>query len=301
MRLLITGANGLLGSKLSELSISRDYEVYSCYLSKIPIFGIPVKLDLCDPSSINQAFKTIHPEVVLHCAALTDVDRCEVDKDLAIHINVEGTRLLAGAAKKVSSNVIFISTDYVFNGKKGLYKENDEPHPINFYGHTKFLAETVLIGSGAKYLITRTSVIYGSRPASGKVNFALYILEQLNALKEIKVLTDQVITPTLNSNLAEMLLEAAERGLTGLYHLSGATRVSRYEFSIKLAEAFNLNKDLIREAKMSDFQSIWKAKRPKDSSLDVSKAINTLNRKPMYLNDALIEFKKEVKGKCFLV
>jgi dTDP-4-dehydrorhamnose reductase len=296
MRLLITGANGLLGSKLSELSVDRGHKVYSGYLSKIPTSGVPIKLDLCNISSINQAFEKIHPEVVLHCAALTDVDKCEVDKDLAININVDGTRLLAYAAKKVNSNVIFISTDYVFNGKKGLYKENDEPRPINFYGHTKLLAETALISSGAKYLIARTSVIYGSRPASGKVNFALYILEQLNTLKKIKVLTDQFITPTLNSNLADMLLEATERGLKGLYHMSGATRVSRYEFSIKLAEAFNLNKNLIREAKMSDFQSIWKAKRPKDSSLDVSKAINCLNRKPMYLNDALIEFKKEVKG-----
>jgi dTDP-4-dehydrorhamnose reductase len=177
-----------------------------------------------------------------------------------------------------------------------MYKEVDEPRPINFYGYTKLLAETALIDSGAEYLIARTSVIYGSRPASGKVNFALFILERLKALKEIKALTDQFITPTLNSNLAEMLLEAAERGLKGLYHLSGATKVSRYDFSIKLAEAFNLNRDLIREAKMSDFQSIWKAKRPADSSLDVSKVANILNKKPMYLNDALIELKKEIEG-----
>jgi len=296
MRLLITGANGLLGYKLSELSVNRSHKVYSGYVSGLPSFGLPIKLNLIDPSSINQAFDTIRPEVVLHCAALTDVDRCEVEKDLAMRINVHGTRLLAEAANKVGSQVIFVSTDYVFDGSKGMYREVDEPRPINFYGHTKLLAEMALIDSRAEYLIARTSVIYGSRPASGKVNFALFILERLKALKEIKALADQFITPTLNSNLAEMLLEAAEKGLKGLYHMSGATRVSRYDFSIKLADTFNLNRNLIKKAKTSDFQSLWKAKRPADSSLDVSKIANFLNNKPMYLNDALIKLKKEIEG-----
>jgi dTDP-4-dehydrorhamnose reductase len=130
----------------------------------------------------------------------------------------------------------------------------------------------------------------------GKVNFALWLLESLRARKPVTLLTDQYVSPTFNTSLAEMLLESFERRLTGTYHMAGATRISRYEFGITLAKIFTLDRSLIEAGTVSDFQGRWKAARPPDSSLDVSKAASILQTKPLDLNDALKELKEEIDG-----
>ncbi len=298
MRMLITGANGLLGSRLLSLAVQAGHEVFGGYLSNTPPQGRPVKLDLRDESSIAEAFRQSRPEVVFHCAALTDVDKCETEKADAVKINVEGTRLAARAAVRIGSAFFYVSTDYVFSGSKGLYTEDDPTDPINFYGLTKLQGEREVIASGARYLIARPSVIYGARPASGKVNFALWLIGSLAKSSSVKVISDQYVSPTLNTSLAEMLLAACEQGLTGIYHMSGATRVSRYDFALRLAEAFGFDQSLIEKASLSDFQSKWKARRPADSSLDVTKASSALKVKPMVLNQALEQLKREVYEKC---
>jgi len=286
MRLFITGGSGLLGSKIAEIALEKGYEVFSGYKTHLPEFGIPVKIDLLDKDFIS-AIKEAKPEVVIHSAALTDVDKCEIEKEIAYRINVEATKIIADFCRKKGSHLIYVSTDYVFDGQKGNYKENDEARPINYYGYTKFLAE----GFCKDFCIARTCVIYGSKPASGKVNFALWLIKNLEEGKEVKVVTDQFITPTLNTNLAKMLLEIAERKLSGIFHLAGATRVSRYDFAVEIAKVFDLDENLIRKAKMEEMK--WVAKRPRDSSLDVSKAKELLKEKPMSLGESLLEFSKE--------
>ena len=189
-------------------------------------------------------FRAIKPDVVVHAASLTDVDKCETNKELAWKINVEGTKNIVEAAHVAGSFLIYISTDYVFSGEKGLYKENDKPDPINYYGVTKLKAEEI-VQTQAEYFIARPSVIYGSTPAAGKVNFALWLIETLRKGERVKIVTDQWNTPTLNTNLAEMTLEVVERRLTGIYHLCGATRVSRLEFATSIANAFRLDPGLI--------------------------------------------------------
>jgi dTDP-4-dehydrorhamnose reductase len=186
----------------------------------------------------------------------------------------------------------YISTDYVFDGLKGDYKETDETNPINFYGHSKLLAEKSITKINQDYLIARTSVIYGDKPASGKINFALWLIDCLNRRREVKIVTEQFASPTLNTNLAEMILEACEKKLNGIYHMAGASKASRYEFAIKLAEKFNLDKNLIKRAKTEDMN--WKAKRPKDSSLNISKVQKTLTIKSMNLDESLGTLKDEM-------
>lgn len=225
----------------------------------------------------------------MHSAALTDVDRCEREKDLAFKINVEGTRAVAEGARAAGSFLVYVSTDYVFDGRRGLYREGDQTGPVSYYGLSKLLGEELSLDQGC---VARTCVIYGRRPASGKVNFALWILNSLGSGKEISVVTDQFITPTLNSNLAAMLLEAADRQLSGIYHLSGASRVSRYDFACQLADTFELDSRLILPSRMSDLD--WLAERPKDSSLDTSKARQMLKNGPLPLNDSLQLLKKEI-------
>jgi dTDP-4-dehydrorhamnose reductase len=294
LKLLITGASGLYGSKLAELAITRNCEVYSCDVQVLPVCGNFVKFDVSNKELVIEAFKRVKPDVVVHAATLTDVDKCELNKELAWKINVEGTKNIVGAAKDAGSFLIYISTDYVFNGNKGSYKESDKPNPINYYGLTKLKAEE-LVERQAEYFIARPSVIYGSTPAAGKVNFALWLIETLSKNEHVKVVTDQWNTPTLNTNLAEMTMEVIERKLTGTFHLCGATRVSRFQFAELIAEAFSLDKSLIDPALSSQFK--WPAKRPVDSSLDTSKAQLTLQNKPLEMGEALKRLRLELSQK----
>lgn len=287
MKLLITGGSGLLGSKVAEMALARGDEVFSGYAHNIPGFGTPVRFDLLNGPGISGMVERLAPEVIIHSAALTDVDRCEREKELAYKMNVEGTRAIAAAAQKVGSFLIYISTDYVFDGQCGMYREEDRPNPVSYYGYSKLLGEGYCDGC-----IVRTCVIYGSRPASGKVNFALWLLNSLKSGKEVRVVTDQFITPTLNTNLTAMVLEVADRRLGKVLNLAGATRISRYDYAQELAREFDLDLSLILPSRMEDL--LWAAKRPIDSSLDTAKARRELMNKPLPLNEALRTLKAEI-------
>jgi dTDP-4-dehydrorhamnose reductase len=296
LKLLITGASGLYGSKLAQLALSRGIEVYSSDIQSLSVYGNFVKLDISDRARVEEAFRTIKPDVVVHAATLTDVDKCELDKALAWRVNVDGTQYIAHASQETGSFLIYISTDYVFSGEKGCYVESDSPDPTNYYGLTKLLAEEIVQTlPETDFLIARPSVIYGATPAAGKVNFALWLIETLRKGDRVKIVTDQWNTPTLNTSLAEMTLEVVERRLTGVYHLCGATRISRFEFAEKIADVFGLDKSLIDKAVSSQFS--WPAKRPEDSSLDTSKAQRALNCKPLSMDRALEQLKLELTQK----
>ena len=254
-----------MGSKVAEIAQARGDEVFSGYAHNLPEYGRAEKFDLLDEKSISELVRKVEPEVIIHSAALTDVDRCERERELAYKMNVEGTRAVAKAAEKAGSFLVYISTDYVFDGSAACIGKTTDTNPVSYYGYSKLLGEQFCHDS-----IARTCVIYGSRPASGKVNFALWLLDSLKSGKEVRVVTDQFITPTLNTNLARMVLEAAERRLAGVYHLAGATRISRYDYALKLAREFDLDASLILPSRMEDL--MWAAKRPIDSSLDTSKA-----------------------------
>jgi dTDP-4-dehydrorhamnose reductase len=288
MKILITGGSGLLGGKVAELAQARGYEVFAGYAHNAPGFGKAVKFDLLDGPEISETITRIKPEVIIHSAALTDVDRCERERELAYKMNVEGTQIISEVSKQIGSFLIYISTDYVFDGSRGMYREDDNPNPLSYYGLTKLLGEQ-FCDHGC---IARSCVIYGSRPASGKVNFALWIINNLRSNQPIHVVTDQFITPTLNSNLAAIVLEAGERQLDGTYHLAGASRISRYDFARTVAGMLDLDLSLISPCRMEDMK--WAAKRPRDSSLDTSKAAKHLNEKPLLIEEAMQRLKDEL-------
>lgn len=297
MKLLITGASGLYGSKLAKLALDCGIDVYSSDIQGLSKYGSFVKLDIANKAQVDEAFAAIKPEVVVHAATLTDVDKCELNKELAWNVNVGGTENIAEAAKRMGAFLVYISTDYVFSGEKGCYVESDSPDPINYYGLTKLEAETVVMQTmpEADFFIGRPSVIYGATPAAGKVNFALWLIETLRKGDRVKIVTDQWNTPTLNTNLAEMTLEVIQRRVSGVFHTCGATRVSRYEFACQIADCFSLDKSLIDKVSASAFS--WPAKRPADSSLDTSLIGRTLNCKPLALDAALGRLKQELAEK----
>lgn len=293
MRLLVTGGSGLLGSKIAVISLLKGYETYSGYNEHLTNKGQPVKLNVCDLSNITAVFDRTKPDAVIHAAALSDVDKCEREKTLAWKVNVEGTKNIAEASKSHASFLVYISTDYVFSGEKGMYKETDETNPINYYGLTKLEGENIVKRIDGEWCIARPSVIYGATPAAGKVNFALWVLNKLQEGEPIKIINDQWVSPTLNTNLAQMILEIVERRLTGTYHLAGATPLNRHEFATLLAEAFQLDKGLISPSKSDEMK--WLATRPQNTSLNVEKATETLKNKPLKIEDALKKLKEENK------
>jgi len=290
VKLLITGASGLLGTKLCEIALRKNHEVYSAYSQHRPLYGTPVKLDILDLKAEQQILDKIKPQGVVHAAALTDVDKCETEKELAWKTNVEATTNLVRLCKEHDAYLVYVSTDYVFNGEKGTYKEMDDPAPINPYGLTKLKGEEA-VQTLNKYCIVRGSVIYGSTPATGKTNFALWLLDKLRKKEEVKIIIDQWNSPTLNVSMAEMILQILEKKIDGIFHLAGATRLSRYEFAERLAETFNLDPKYIKPVQTEHIK--WIAQRPKDSSLDVNKAKRTLAIKPLEIREALEIMKKE--------
>ena len=265
MKILVIGGSGLLGNKLYQLLEESNYDVYSTFYKNPNYAKNCFQLDITSKDQVNHVLNKVSPDVVVQTAAYTNVDDCERNRDRAYDINVMGTKNIAIAANKLSAKLVYISTDYVFDGKKGLYIEDDPLNPINYYGLTKLEGEEIVKKICSNFIIARTSVIYGSN----KINFVTWIIDQLKKGKQIDIVTDQYVSPTLNIDLAEQLLGLIEKDARGVYHTAGGERISRYDFSMAIADVFDLDKDLINPAKMEDFN--WPAKRPVDSSLDLSK------------------------------
>jgi dTDP-4-dehydrorhamnose reductase len=289
-KLLVTGASGLLGSRMVEPA-KHNYEVIPLHNTR-PLHSNSLRLDITNLSEVLSLFNKLKPHMVIHTASETNVDKCETQKEQAWRINVEGTRNIAFACSKVGAKLVYISTDYVFDGEKGNYTEQDKPNPINYYGVTKFEGESQVVQHCKNYVILRTSVLYGWHP--WKQNFVTWVINSLKQNKELTVVEDHYNTPTLADNLAEMALEAVQKDLRGLYHASGSQRISRYEFAKQTAKIFNLDQNLVKPIKMSQLTA-WIAKRPKDSSLNTDKIQKQLKTKLLNVTEGLNRMKKEAE------
>ena len=277
MKYIVTGSAGLIGSQLvNDLEKSGEI-VYSCYNNVKPLCGIPTKLNLLNLEDIHKFFKKIQPDVIIHSAALTDVEKCEVEPKLANSINVKSTEIIAKEAENLDSYLMYISTDYVFDGKKGSYRETDLTNPLNHYGKTKLSGEKIIKDKTSKWSIIRTSTPFGTH--SFKKTFPVWVFENLKNNKKINVLEDQFTSPTYVPNLSKMILEIITRNLEGFFHLSGSTKISRFEFAKIVLEKFNLDSSLLNPVKIDSMP--WKAHRPIDSSLNISK-INTILKTKSY-------------------
>lgn len=266
MKFLVTGGSGLLGSKFTSLA-TTEHDVFAGYNTHKISGEKFFQLDITDKVITRKLVEKISPDVIIHTAAFTNVDLCETVKEIAWRVNVEGTKNVAEASKDLHSKLVYISTDYVFDGKKGLYKEKDTPNPINYYGKTKLEGERIVQQLCDDYIIARASTIYGWNPV--KLNFVTWVINELKNGNKIKVAQNQFTSPTLADNLAEMNLKLIEQGKTGIFHTAGAERINRFEFAKEVARTFGLNESLIDAVPSHELD--WIAKRPLDSSLNVSK------------------------------
>ena len=290
MKFLVTGSAGLIGSQVVTDLVQQNHTVYSCYHNTKPLQGIPTPLDLSDEIQIIQTLQEIIPDRIIHLAAMTGVDLCETEKELATIINTKATEILARQAVKLNAFFLYVSTDYVFDGINGMKKENDTTNPLGFYGKSKLGGELVLNKLASNWCIARTSTPFGIH--STKKTFPLWVKENLEAKKEIPVLIDQFTSPTYVPNLSKMLIEITTRQITGILHVSGATRISRHALAELVADKLHLDKNFLIPTKIDNMN--WKAQRPKDSSLDVSFAAEILNEKPQTIQQSLVHFIKDV-------
>lgn len=269
-KIFITGGTGRIGNDVSDL-LKDKYKVYAGTTQKdfkIKDYDV-VFSDITDRESLMRLMKKINPDYVLHLAALTDVNLCEENKELAAKVNIEGTKNVVLASNKVSAKLVHASTNYIFDGEKGMYKEEDEPKPVNFYSLTKLLAEKEIL----KYpnsVITRVCPFgWGYR---NKLTFMRWIVNKLSNQEKINLFTDQFFSPISTYDYAEVLAKIFENNFTGVLNIAGSERLSRYDFAKKVADVFELNSGLLNPIKISDMKE--NAKRPRDTSLDISQAKN---------------------------
>ncbi len=295
-KVLITGANGLLGQQLVKV-FRDDYEVHALGLqaqSHLPIENfLYYQGDITDRQQVRALVEKIVPNFIVNAAAFTDVDGSEAQRELCWKINVTGVENLVYAAQKIKARLVHVSTDYVFDGKNGPYREDDRPNPLGFYARSKLAGENVLINSEANYAIARTMVLYGAgygiRP-----NFVTWLIDQLRQGQAVRIVDDQFGNPTLASELARALrvLTEAGPGQRGVYHISGSEVIDRYHFAIKIAEVFDLDSSLIQPIKTNDLKQA--SPRPLHSGFDISKAVTALNIAMSDVVGGLQKFKLEL-------
>ena len=270
MRILVTGASGLLGSRVVSLARERKHEVLATYNAN-PVPGEEMeRLDVTDTAAVFAVVRSFEPDAVVHAAAMTNVDECERNPDRAMAVNGRGTENLAMAARELGAKMIYVSTDYVFDGTKDSpYLEYEAPAPLSYYGHSKLRGELSVRNICSDYAIARTSVLYGWNAPGQHANFATWVMGSLKKGERIKLATDQLNSPTLVEDCAAALLRIVELDARGIFHTCGRSCVSRHEFGLQIAREFGLDTGLITPAKISELS--WAARRPAMACLSVER------------------------------
>jgi len=274
--ILVTGASGLLGSSVLLRALEMQKEVVGIY-NRYPfrLYGAAChSIDLTDFNATRTAVATLRPSTIIHCAAATNVDWCEEHIQEARRINVSASSFLAQLANEINAKLVYVSTDGVFDGTHGHYSETDLPAPLNVYAQTKLLAEQEVLRAHSSALIVRVT-FYG-RNVQPKQSLAEWVLDQLRQGNTVPGFTDVYFCPILVDDLAEIILEMVDRDLSGIYHVVGTEKVSKYEFARRLATAFGFNPTQVAPTKIADAQ--LRARRPHDTSLNTEKVSRALGR-----------------------
>ena len=275
---------GFLGEKIVSVFKKKGIKVITAGIDG----RVDYSLDMTDGQSLIYLFKDLNPDIVLLPAGITNVEYCEAEKEKAIEVNVEGTRNVVDSCRAFNSKLVFFSTDYVFDGLKGSYSEKDSVNPLNFYGKTKVQGEKIVEGL-ENYLIARVSSLYGFNSKEDKKNFVCYAVNELKNNNEFSV-ADLVNCPTLIDDVAEAVFVMLEKEFSGLFHVSGSQAISKYNLINKLCDVFDLDFSLVK--KVSAIKQ-WKAKRPLNSSLDITK-IQLHGIKMSSVEEGLIKMKKQM-------
>lgn len=288
-KIFITGANGLLGQKLVEQLVQKEeFEVIASGKGASRLTGAGfeyVSLEITDSDQVNQVIGKIRPEIILHCAAITNVDVCELNQEACYEVNVKATEYLVRAGEECKSHFIYVSTDFIFSGEAGPLDESAIPAPVNFYGQTKLEAERFVMQHSSKWAIARTVLVYGMANDLSRSNIILWVKSSLESGKEIQVVDDQFRTPTLAEDLATGCILIAERSAEGIFHISGSDFLTPFQMAIMTAEFFGLDKSFIKRADSSTFTQ--PAKRPLKTGFVIEKARKELGFEPKTFREGI--------------
>lgn len=281
IRVLVTGANGLLGQKLTAL-LEREPAVALTATARKP--GIPLgggafqTLDVTIQEDVDRIISAARPDVVIHTAAMTQVDQCETDRDLCWLNNVTAVEFVAGACQANKAHLVHVSTDFIFDGSFGPLDENAVPHPLSHYGNSKLAAERAVEKIRTPWAILRTVLVYGVSKDQSRSNLVLWVKKSLEERKAIRVVNDQVRTPTLAEDLAMGCWLVAKNKATGIYNISGPEMLTPYDMALKTAHHFDLDKSLIQETNSTEFRQ--PAVRPLRTGFIIDKARKDLGYNP---------------------
>jgi dTDP-4-dehydrorhamnose reductase len=292
MKILITGANGLVGQHLVRMLVEEGkFQIYALGKgsTRSPYgksSGVSYhEIDLINFKKTEQLIEKIAPHIIVHAAAMSQPNECQASPDLCWKVNVGATRAILRAAERCKSYFIYISTDFVFDGAEGPYDESAIPNPVNLYGESKLLAEEMVQLAKLHWCIIRTVLVYGNKVPGGRSNFVLWVKEKLEANEKIKVVNDQIRTPTYVDDLVKGILLAIVKHAKGIYHISGKDTCTPYELACKIAELTTKDPGLITPVDASVFPE--PAKRPPKTGFIITKATRELGYVPHSLNEAL--------------
>ena len=292
-KILITGVHGLVGQYLLQLSELARFTIIAtsrgeCRVNELLKENIAyVDLDIRDENRINEVISNYKPSVVIHLAAAAQPDWCEENQTACWEINVKATEYLVKATDKVNGFFIYASTDFVFDGIGGPYTEDDEPNPVNFYGKSKLAGEEVVKSISKACAIVRTVLVYGNTIDGTRSNILTWAKNALVENRPIKVVGDQIRTPTYAGDLADGILKVAIQKAEGIWHISGKDTVSPHDIAIKVANYLSLDVDLITKVDASIFTQ--PAIRPLKTGFNIQKAINELGYQPISLAEGIEE------------
>ena len=273
-KILIIGGTSLVGSTFLQY-VPKNYEIFvtehDVSFTESDITSQKIDL-LKDKDKISDYIRKIKPTVVIHTVAFSSVDFCETNHKLADLLHVEITKDITETCNEISSKLIYFSTDAVFDGTKTKkYSEDETPKPLSYYGKTKLNAEKIVLTGNDRNVVLRTTVIYGHQKRS---RFTEWVLENLKNQQPVTAFTDQYNTPTLVDDLSKAIVKIIELDLSGLFHASGKTCINRYDFALKLADKFHLDKELVLPTLTSEKNQT--APRPKNGCLDSTKLENLI-------------------------
>jgi len=300
MKILITGSNGLLGQKLVA-ALRNDPEVTLVATSRgpdrtpAPLNDRYVALDITSLSAVDTVMEKERPDALIHTAAMTNVDACELDPTACTLQNVTATGNLVRASERIGSHFIHLSTDFIFDGEHGPYSEEDVPAPLSIYGHSKLQSEELVQQSKlAKWAIARTIIVYGVVEGLSRSNVVLWAKSALEKGEPIKVVDDQWRMPTLAEDLADGCIRIAKQGATGIYHLSGPDGMSILELVERVGQFFKLDTSVVQPIKSASLGQ--PAKRPPRTGFVLDKSRNVLGYAPLGFEAGLEVLKEQLEA-----
>lgn len=288
MKILITGANGFLGQHLTLYLANKGYDIIACNRGECRIPNQHLfqyySLDFTNEDAVNAAIATTRPDVIVHAAAMSKPDECNNNREACLQNNVEATRFLLNASKPFKPHFIYVSTDFIF-GENGPHSEEDAAAPLNFYGETKLQSEKLVMESGLMYAIVRPVFIYGPVLKNMRPSFLHWIKNNLEQNKKIKVVSDQLRTPTFVSDICKGIETIILNKQQGAYHLAGKDLLSPYEMAITVAGFLKFDAALIENVTSDTF--IEPVKRAKRSGLKIAKARTMLGYEPVSFTEGI--------------